>query len=69
MTEMFRGAKVFNQPLNNWNVSNVTSMDTMLHEASAFTNQDLSSWNVNKVTKHGSFLTLSGGHNTEPNWK
>jgi len=29
MGEMFWGAEKFNQPLNNWDVSNVTYMDSM----------------------------------------
>ena len=42
-------AKSFNQPLNNWNLSNdVTDMEDMFYGASSF-NQPLNSWNVSKV--------------------
>jgi len=34
---MFNGTKVFNQPLNNWNVSSVTNMSYMFG-SSAFNN-------------------------------
>ena len=39
----------FNQPLNNWNVSNVTDMSRMFEEASSF-NQPLNNWDVSNVT-------------------
>ena len=43
-------AEYFNQPLNNWNVSNeVTDMNSMFNGASSF-NQPLNNWNVSKVT-------------------
>merc|ERR1712146_864784 len=49
------GAVSFNQPLNSWNVSNVTDMYDMFLDAESF-NQPLDSWNqnfliVNKVTE------------------
>ena len=49
MSEMFEGATSFNQPLNDWNVSNVTDMSHMFLKASSF-NQPLNKWNVSKVT-------------------
>ena len=49
MTDMFYEATSFNQPLNNWNVSNVTYMSYMFYYASAF-NQDISSWDISNVT-------------------
>jgi len=39
----------FNQPLNNWNVSNVSDMWGMFYYARNF-NQNISMWNVSKVT-------------------
>ena len=45
MSWMFRGATSFNQPLNNWNVSNVTIMKGMFNGAESF-NQDLNNWDV-----------------------
>ena len=46
---MFRNASAFNQPLNNWDVSNVTTMDGMFKEALEF-NQPLNNWDVSNVT-------------------
>ena len=45
MSFMFYHAESFNQPLNNWNVSNVTNMEGIFLRAFNF-NQDLSSWNI-----------------------
>ena len=47
---MFENATSFNQPLNKWNVSNVTDMWCMFWGAESF-NQPLNNWNVsNDVT-------------------
>ena len=40
MYMMFHGARSFNQPLNDWNVSNVTDMEQMFLDATSF-NQPL----------------------------
>jgi surface protein len=40
MYAMFYGASLFNQPLDNWAVSNVTSMGSMFQDAISF-DQDL----------------------------
>ena len=45
---MFYEASSFNQPLNNWNVSNVKDMRIMFYDASSF-NQPLNNWNVSNV--------------------
>ena len=45
---MFNGCKEFNQPLNNWDVSNVTDMCSMFSSCRKF-NQPLNNWSVNKV--------------------
>ena len=42
----------FNQPLNNWNVSNVTDMKEMFERAHSF-NQPLNKWNVSNVEDMG----------------
>ena len=47
MLFMFYGAQSFNQPLNKWNVSNVTNMSNMFEEESEF-NQPLN-WNTSNV--------------------
>jgi surface protein len=49
MSGMFRLAKQFNQPLNDWEVGNVIKMSDMFNEAQTF-NQPLEKWNVTKVT-------------------
>jgi surface protein len=49
MEYMFKDARSFNQPLNNWNVSNVTNMAGMFFNARSF-NQPLNNWNVTNVT-------------------
>ena len=41
-------APSFNQPLNNWNVSNVEDMEGMFAGAQSF-NQPLNNWNVSNV--------------------
>ena len=46
---MFKNAESFNQPLNNWNVSNVTDVERMFWGARSF-NQPLNKWNVSNVT-------------------
>jgi len=48
MFKMF-SAKAFNQPLNNWDVSNVRSMGYMFYKAATF-NQNISMWDVKNVT-------------------
>jgi uncharacterized repeat protein (TIGR01451 family) len=48
MVGMFSYADVFNQPLHNWNVSNVEFMNSMFANAQAF-NQPLNNWDVSNV--------------------
>ena len=47
MDSMF-AATNFNRPLNNWNVSNVVTMEGMFNSNAAF-NQNINSWNVSNV--------------------
>jgi hypothetical protein len=49
MDNMFRDTGMFDQPLNNWNVSNVRSMDNMFRDTGFF-NRPLNNWNVSNVT-------------------
>ena len=51
-----KGAESFNQPLNKWDVSNVTNMDSMFAGATSF-NQPLNNWNVSNVTN----MTMTSG--------
>merc|ERR1711988_1351138 len=46
---MFSDANSFNQPINNWDVSNVTNMSAMFSEANSF-NQPINNWDVSNVT-------------------
>jgi surface protein len=45
---MFYGAKAFNQPLDAWDVSRVTNMESMFRRAIAF-NKPLDSWKMSNV--------------------
>ena len=49
MGSMFQGASTFNQPIANWNVSNVTNMGSMFRGATTF-NQPIGNWDVSNVT-------------------
>jgi surface protein len=50
MQDTFNQCINFNQPLNNWDVSNVVDMNGMFYGATIF-NQYIGNWNVSKVTK------------------
>ena len=52
MVSMFQQTKAFNQPLNNWDTSNVTNMGWMFVYAEAF-NQPLNNWDTSNVTNMG----------------
>jgi surface protein len=54
---MFSICSEFNQPLSDWDVSNVKNMASMFSKCEKF-NQDLSEWNVSKV-KNMSFMFSS----------
>jgi hypothetical protein len=41
---MFKESR-FNQPLDNWNITNVKNMKAMFFEC--YFNQDISNWNIN----------------------
>ena len=51
---MFFNASSFNQPLNNWDVSNVKNMWRMFSGARSF-NQPLNKWNVS-IPKYDEFI-------------
>ncbi|WP_075344006.1 BspA family leucine-rich repeat surface protein [Tenacibaculum agarivorans] len=50
MSVMFKDTNNFNQPIGNWDVSKVTSMNGMFQGAKKF-NQSLANWNVSNVTE------------------
>ena len=62
MEGMFQGATTFNQPLNNWNVSNVQNMSHMF-ENSRY-NQPLDLWNTSNVNVF-SFLFFNATFNQD----
>ena len=49
LSEMFYGARAFNHPIGNWDVSHVTDMSAMFYGATAF-NQPLENWDTSNVT-------------------
>jgi surface protein len=49
MSDMFKGAEVFNQPIGNWETAEVINMQNMFMDCYNF-NQDISKWDTNKVT-------------------
>jgi len=55
LVSVFESCSIFNQPLDNWNISNVTTMSRMFFTATNF-NQSLSTWNVGRVTNFGSMF-------------
>ena len=57
--QMFSEAPAFNQPIGNWNVSNVTNMSYMFAPVSTYGqtfNQPIGNWNVSKVTNMNSMF-------------
>lgn len=70
MSEMFRGATLFNQDIGDWDTGNVENMEGMFRQASAF-NQDIGNWNTSSVInmrrmflQASSFNSALGGWNT-----
>jgi surface protein len=60
---MFHNASQFNQPLDNWDVSNVNNMVEMFHYSIEF-NQSLGSWNFSNVSSLGAFISFTNMNTT-----
>jgi len=65
--EAFKGCSVFNQPVNHWNVSNVTDMTSMFEGAAVF-NQPLDNWNVSNVRNMSFMLFATQFNQNINNW-
>ena len=55
MEYMFLSAAAYNQPMNDWDVSKVTTMAKMFYRAAAY-NQPMNVWDVSKVTDMNSMF-------------
>jgi surface protein len=62
MFGMFTNAIAFNQNLNSWDVSSVTTMTAMFGGASSF-DGNISSWNVSSVTSMSGMFNLATSFN------
>ena len=66
MENMFNTARNFNQPIGNWDVSNVTTMFGMFYFADEF-NQPLGDWNVSNVNDMAGMFRASDAANFNQN--
>jgi surface protein len=65
---MFYGAESFDQPLNNWDVSQVTDMQVIFGDATSF-NQPLNNWDVSQVTDMAyMFIDATSFNQSLNNW-
>lgn len=69
MSKMFGACDEFNQPLNDWNVSNVRDMHRMFGNAKSF-NQNIDTWHVASVEMSDrSFIMFAdSGMEKLPKW-
>jgi len=58
----FQSTYIYNNPLNNWDMSGVTDINRMFFLATAF-NQDISSWDVSSVTNMRSLFENASAFN------
>lgn len=68
VSNMFRNASLFNQPIGHWNLSTVTNTSGMFAGATMF-NQSISGWNVSNVADMSSmFFQASSFNQPIGNW-
>jgi len=68
MGGVFTGAEFFNQPIGNWDVSNVTTMRYMFFQATSF-NQPIGNWDVSSVNDmYGMFYNADAFNQDIGNW-
>ena len=60
---MFWNASSFNQPISEWNTSNVTHMDNMFNGASSF-NQPIGEWETSNVTNMNDMFGSDNSNST-----
>lgn len=63
-SEEQNNTKLFNEDINNWNMSSAVDLYQMLHNARAF-NQDLSAWDVSKVVNMRSLFRKTKVFNSD----
>ena len=66
ITQLFENCTSFNQPVGNWDVSNVTDM-RIVFQSTAF-NQDLSNWDTSSVNNMGSMFAFSDFNQPINDW-
>ncbi len=66
MRSMFEHAISFNQPLDDWDVSNVENMRSMFNTAKSF-NQSLNNWDVSNV-KNMDHMFYNTSMRSYPQW-
>ena len=69
MYSMFKNAKSFNRPLNNWKMSNVKSANYMFENATSF-DQSLEKWDVHNIySTNLYYLMFLKSALSKSNWK
>jgi surface protein len=66
MNSAFQITPSFNQNISNWNVNNVTNMNSMFSTSGL--NQDINNWDVSNVTNMGGMFAYSSFNGNISNW-